>query len=404
MQLVITMNDIKEIEKLDQYISDYLRDKSYLEQIQVCENILKLKPIKGLDNYSKELLSLALEKKMVVSIERNCKLKQKPSFWNEFKMISPVTYQENNNLVNYINLFLYDFAKYKEITSEKLKEIEDFYNKIIFKASRQLKNRLFRLPSSEKVSVNDLEIAIKNSFDTKETIMKIIRKNGKIKNITAIATLTSLIAITAILNQEQEQAKENDSSEKLSKQYVAEMTQEINKEKVIEIPTLKKVFVGYDNNCPLEYQEYMYEICQIYEIPFNVLMTIVDNESNGLFDTNGVISEWNDYGLCQINICNHEDIYENLNYNSEDLKNDPYKNIEASAYLIKKICNIYSEDIKNGNYENIFGAYNGWLLWKNKQTSVEYAANAINKIKTTYNKSDEELFEEKYEVNNVKAR
>ena len=153
------------------------------------------------------------------------------------------------------------------------------------------------------------------------------------------------------------------------------------------------VFVGYDNNCPKEYQEYIYEMSIKYDIPFNILMAIADNESNGLFDTNGKISEYDDYGFFQINICNHDLIFKELGYDSKDLLNDPYKNIEAASFLVKKICNMYKED----DYENIFGTYNGWINWKDKETSRNYAANGIQKINEIYNKLDDELFEKEEE-------
>lgn len=166
----------------------------------------------------------------------------------------------------------------------------------------------------------------------------------------------------------------------------------------------KEIFNGYNCNCPIKYQEYIYEMCEKYNIPFNVVITILDNESNGLFNTNGVISDWDDYGLCQINICNHDVIYEKFGFTSEDLLNNPYKNIEAASYLISEICKMYPQDLIDENYENIFGTYNGWILWEEKQTSLEYVENAIKKISTIYNKTNEELFETIYEVDNEKTR
>ena len=54
---------------------------------------------------------------------------------------------------------------------------------------------------------------------------------------------------------------------------------------------------------------------------------------------------------------------------------------------------MYKED----DYENIFGTYNGWINWKDKETSRNYAANGTQKINEIYNKLDDELFEKEEE-------
>ena len=147
----------------------------------------------------------------------------------------------------------------------------------------------------------------------------------------------------------------------------------------------------YNCPCPAEEQKYIYEMSIKYGVSFNALMAIIDNESGGTFAANGIISASNDYGYCQINVCNHATIYNNLGFSSSDLLNDRYKNIEACAYLVNGIYKQYPNDPANGKFDNIFGAYNGWLNWRNIKGSVNYSNKAVKKISTMYNLSNEEL-------------
>ena len=147
----------------------------------------------------------------------------------------------------------------------------------------------------------------------------------------------------------------------------------------------------YNCPCPAEEQKYIYEMSIKYGVSFNALMAIIDNESGGTFAANGIISASNDYGYCQINVCNHATIYNNLGFSSSDLLNDRYKNIEACAYLVNGIYKQYPNDPQNGKFDNIFGAYNGWLNWRNIKGSVNYSNKAVKKLNTMYNLSNEEL-------------
>lgn len=409
------MNTSSSISNIENYLDEFLF--SCKKITKVCEDILDLKPVKGLDKYSKELLALTLEKKIIMSIEQFHIDKQKASFWRDAKVIAPVTYNKNNFLKNYINLFVHNFFKQKDTSHHYLHDINKFYNEIIDSASKEFRNRLFVLPNSEKVSVGDLQIAIHNvlNIPVNRTI-SIKKKTGNLKNVAAIAGLTTSLTIGMLSQQKEvdifgtsriEKMTEidNDISFKntpknlLGKEEIAAITS------VAAIPsqiTIEKKFIGYDNGCPIEHQEYMYEMAEKYDIPFNVLMTIVDYESRGNFDNNGVESDTDDYGICQINICNHDTIYEKFGYDSNEILNDYKKNIEAGAYLISEICKKYPEEVALGNYENVFGAYNGWLNWKSKPTSIDYAADAVMKYNTIYNKTDEELYG--YEVIDEKSR
>ena len=405
------MNTSSSISNIENYLDEFLF--SCKKITKVCEDIFDLKPVKGLDKYSKELLALTLEKKIIMSIEQFHIDKQKASFWRDVKVIAPVTYNKNNFLKNYINLFVHNFFKQKDTSHHYLHDINKFYNEIIESASKEFRNRLFVLPNAEKVSVGDLQIAIHNvlNIPVNRTI-SIKKKTGNLKNVAAIAGLTTSLAMSVLTHQKQADVFKSpviENSTELDKEIISEIPkQESVQEQIRNVTSIDSQisidnkFIGYDNACPLEQQEYMYEMAEKYDIPFNVLITIIDNESDSKFNNNGVISVTDDYGVCQINICNHDAIYEKFGYDSNEILNDYKKNIESGAYLISEIAKLYPEEVALGNYENVFGAYNGWLDWKKNQTSIDYAANAVMKYNTIYNKTDEELYG--YEVIDERSR
>jgi len=390
------MNATSSISNIENYLDEFLYNCKRITQ--VCEDILDLKPVKGLDKYSKELLALTLEKKIIRTIEQFHIDKQKSSFWRDTKLIAPITYQENNFLKNYVYLFAHHFLKSSKSNNLVLNEIDNFYDEIIEQASKEFRNKLFTLPNNERVSVGDLQIAVYNTLNIPVSkTLTIKEKTGNLKSAFAIAGLATTLAAAAISYGN----KTPDEPIYESKKTITVETPIILPE-TTEIPVYKNVLIGYDNAC--EYQEYIKKMCDEYDVPFNVMMTIIDNESDGKFDSNGKISDWGDYGYCQINECNHDVIYEVLGITPDELLNNPEKNIEAAVYLVSEICKKYPQEVALEDYTNVFGTYNGWVLWKEKQTSIEYVEKAMKKMENTYNKTDEELFERVCEVSDAKTR
>ena len=386
------------LKELDEYVDNFFFGKTP-EQIKFyCNKIFNFEHVKDFDKFSKEILALNIEKKIMESIENSHKKMSKTSKWAILKQEAPYIYS-NNLLSNYLDLFVRDF---NSNNSNKNKEIENFYNNKILMAFKSFGNRLIVLPSGERISINDIVRSFQKLLNNNEITKKeydIKKKTGSLKKIAAISGIVTIAGISALQMQTEKNDIKKETTTYVTDIDIKDYSMNKQKDTLIMNTILTKeepeipVFVGYDNNCPKEYQEYIYEMSIKYDIPFNILMTIADNESNGLFDTNGKISEYDDYGLFQINICNHDLIFKELGYDSKDLLNDPYKNIEAASFLVKKICNMYKED----DYENIFGTYNGWINWKDKETSRNYAANGIQKINEIYNKLDDELFEKEEE-------
>jgi hypothetical protein len=85
-----------------------------------------------------------------------------------------------------------------------------------------------------------------------------------------------------------------------------------------------------------EIQDYIYETCLTYNVPFELVIAIMKEES--LFRAD-IISRTNDYGLMQINQVNHEWLSEKLGI-SNFL--DPKQNALAGIYILSlhmKYCN-----------------------------------------------------------------
>ena len=128
----------------------------------------------------------------------------------------------------------------------------------------------------------------------------------------------------------------------------------------------------YDFPCTEEFQDYIFKISTEASIPFEIMMTILHQESDGQWNSNGVISATGDYGMAQINICNHEEIKANTGITTDELLYDPYQAVKAEAYQLKKIMNLYGYTKDNYNYENIFGTYNGWIYWYYDESALTY--------------------------------
>lgn len=123
-----------------------------------------------------------------------------------------------------------------------------------------------------------------------------------------------------------------------------------------------------------EYEDQIKEICEEYGVPFEIVLTIGYQESGGKWDNNGKISPTDDYGEFQINKCNHAHIKEKLGYTTDTLLNDPVKNAEAAILLISEIINM-DDSLTT---EEIFGIYNGWTNWREKDNAVKYADSCFN--------------------------
>lgn len=120
---------------------------------------------------------------------------------------------------------------------------------------------------------------------------------------------------------------------------------------------------GYTFNLPEDYQDYLWEMCIKYSVEeyYSLFIAQMYHESGFTVNT---ISETNDYGLMQINKCNHDWLGKELG-NNDFL--DPYNNIEAGVYIMSDFLHKYNDvqtalvcynrgesAVKNGTYSTSY--------------------------------------------------
>ncbi len=147
--------------------------------------------------------------------------------------------------------------------------------------------------------------------------------------------------------------------------------------------------VYYDSfPCDVEFQNHIKSVASKYEVPFEVLMIILDQETNGYWNANGVISKTNDYGLAQINKCNLQFIYDSIGITKNQVLNDPYKAVEAEAFIVRYCFDNMGYDQYNFDYRNAFGCYNGWLKWEEKEPCRKYADRCMERLSEHFDIND----------------
>lgn len=97
-------------------------------------------------------------------------------------------------------------------------------------------------------------------------------------------------------------------------------------------------FQAIDCDIAEDVQEFAFLLCKENSIDFRFVMAVMQHESG--FDASA-ISKTNDYGLFQINICNHGWLSETLGI-TDFL--DPYQNIEAGVYILRSLFEKYDGD------------------------------------------------------------
>lgn len=108
----------------------------------------------------------------------------------------------------------------------------------------------------------------------------------------------------------------------------------------------------YNEDIPMskELQQYAYAKCIENNIAYEVFLGLIRKEST--FNPDAV-SKSGDYGLCQINKCNHDWMKETFGSDWDPM--DPYDSIDASTYMLRTMIDNYS-DINS--YNKLLMSYN----------------------------------------------
>ena len=120
-----------------------------------------------------------------------------------------------------------------------------------------------------------------------------------------------------------------------------------------------------------EVQQFTWWLCKGYNLDFSLVMAMMWQESSFRPD---VISKTNDYGLMQINACNHAWLSQTIGV-TDFL--DPYQNIRAGTFILRKLFEKYQDT------SMVLMAYNmgedgASRLWKQGIYSTNYSAAVLN--------------------------
>lgn len=100
--------------------------------------------------------------------------------------------------------------------------------------------------------------------------------------------------------------------------------------KSIDIPVYHTI-TYYDVPLNQDYQDYIRQECESANVDMELVLAVMQVESN--FNSEN-ISQTNDYGIMQINECNHEYLREELGIS--DFLN-PYDSAKAGIYMLSKL-------------------------------------------------------------------
>jgi hypothetical protein len=126
-------------------------------------------------------------------------------------------------------------------------------------------------------------------------------------------------------------------------------------------------------NVPMseEEQEFVYYLAVGYNIDFTLAMALIQHESSFQAD---VVSSTQDYGLMQINQINHKYLTETIGV-TDFL--DPYQNIRAGMFTIRKLFEKYQDTNKVLMAYNM-GENGASRLWKKGIFETSYTEKILN--------------------------
>lgn len=129
----------------------------------------------------------------------------------------------------------------------------------------------------------------------------------------------------------------------------------------------------YDVPMSEELQGYLYEACEETGVPFEFALALIANESDFRPE---VISATDDYGLMQINACNHKWLEDELGV--EDFL-DPEDNISAGLYILSGYFEKY-EDPHMVLMTYNMGEYGAQQQWAKGVYQSKYSRRVLSQL------------------------
>ena len=171
-------------------------------------------------------------------------------------------------------------------------------------------------------------------------------------------------------NKKAETISENEYIMQYVNQYGAYDGRVFNSEMSLDWGAGDLEFIPLDCALDERTQEFVFYICQGYNIDWTLVMAIMQQESSFRSD---VISDSNDYGLMQINSVNHEWLTETLGV-TDFL--DKEQNIRAGVFILRKLFEQYTEpNLVLMSYN--MGQTGAARLWKEGIYSTPYVENIL---------------------------
>lgn len=146
---------------------------------------------------------------------------------------------------------------------------------------------------------------------------------------------------------------------------------------------LEDVKIYYDVPLEFEVQDYLFEQCEKYDVPVELVLAVINKESN--FKANS-ISKTSDYGLMQINKVNHKWLRKQLGV-TDFL--DAKQNILCGVYILSGHLKSVDGDIHKALMQYQFGIAGAKRLWKKNIFTSKHSRSVV-KLYEQYKGNDNE--------------
>ena len=130
----------------------------------------------------------------------------------------------------------------------------------------------------------------------------------------------------------------------------------------------------YDVPLSHELQDYIFALCEKKNVPSRLVIAMIETESSFRSD---VISSTDDYGLMQINACNHE--WMSKKYGVTDFL-DPYQNVLCGISYIAGHLKNCDGNIEMALMSYNMGGYGASLLWEQGVYSTAYSRKIVERM------------------------
>lgn len=146
---------------------------------------------------------------------------------------------------------------------------------------------------------------------------------------------------------------------------------------------LEDVKIYYDVPLDFKVQDYLFEQCEKYDVPVELVLAVINKESN--FKANA-ISKTSDYGLMQINKVNHKWLRKQLGV-TDFL--DAKQNILCGVYILSGHLKSVDGDIHKALMQYQFGIAGAKRLWKKNIFTSKHSRSVV-KLYEQYKGNDDE--------------